>query len=116
MDTSFDLCAQEPPLNADLFRVVNSKRKEPMLTMRLDDAPASKDLQADITLRMDLSRIQGPIKKERWVILVMLAERIDFMLRTHDRDLLNERQRQEDGERIRAKSLNLTQSNEGGES
>jgi hypothetical protein len=59
----------------------------PFLTINLEDK-AGAMLSVDITLRMDVSKLRGPIEQERWVLLDLLAERIQLLAENHRRQAI----------------------------
>jgi hypothetical protein len=56
----------------------------PFLTVSLENE-AGAMLSMDITLRMDVSKLRGPIEQERWVLLDLVAERIQLLAENHRR-------------------------------
>jgi hypothetical protein len=54
----------------------------PYLTIRLHDVPV-RDSHVEITLHLDASRLRGTLDKDRWVLLDLIAERINNLRAAH---------------------------------
>lgn len=64
---------------------LTTKTGQRMLTVSFQDSPDAH-LEFDVVVKFDKSKLRGPLKQERYVLLSALAEHIDLVLRVHERN------------------------------
>lgn len=68
-----------------LINLKNARTHEPVFTFDLEHAAGTTGLTFHATVRMDESKLRGPLEEERWLLLELLAEQVNIVLESHRR-------------------------------
>ncbi len=66
-----------------IFRLSQVETKRSLLTVRLEHVGGAPSATFDVLVSMDETKLRGPVEEERWVLLELLADRINLLLRNH---------------------------------
>ena len=69
----------------EIFKLTVKETGQRLLTVNFQDAPDAS-LEFDIVVKFDKDRLRGTLDQERYVLLSLLAEHLDIVLRGQNRN------------------------------
>lgn len=69
----------------EIFKLTTKETGQRLLTVNFQDTPDAP-LEFDVVVKFDKNRLRGTLEQERYVLLSLLTEHLDLVLRWHYRN------------------------------